>query len=349
MRIVDVKVSSRYDVIIGENVSQMLPEKIKELFGDARVMIVSDMNVYRLHYKKIKKLLDKNKIDTECFVFQPGEKSKSTKVLTRLLERLASKNFTKSDVILALGGGVVGDLSGLAGALYLRGIGVIQMPTTLLAAVDSSVGGKTAVNLSEGKNLVGVFNHPELVLCDTTFLDTLPDNIFADGMAEVIKYGVIADEALFNKVKYGNVRDDMEDIIARCVEIKRDFVTDDEFDKGRRQKLNFGHTFGHAIEKASDYIYSHGTAVAMGMVKAAEFSYRCKVFPRNLSEQIEIACKNNNLKTECPFETSSLVKYICKDKKISGNSISFIAPKNIGLCEIVKMSVDKFLELLEVF
>lgn len=347
MRIVNVKVSTRYDVIIGENVSQMLGEKIKELFGDAKVMIVSDMNVYSLHYKTIKKILSKSKIRTECFVVQPGEKSKSPKNLTRLLERLAAKNFTKSDIILAFGGGVVGDLSGLAGALYLRGIGVIQMPTTLLAAVDSSVGGKTAVNLSEGKNLVGVYNHPELVLCDTNFLDTLPDKIFADGMAEVIKYGVIADELLFDKVKNGNVRDDIEDIIARCVEIKRDFVMDDEFDRGRRQKLNFGHTFGHAIEKASDYIYSHGTAVAMGMVKAAEFSYRCRIFPRDVTAQIELACKNNNLKTECPFETHALVKYICKDKKISGGRISFVAPRFIGRCDIVKLSVDKFLELLE--
>ena len=271
------------------------------------------------------------------------------RILTRLLERLAKKNFTKSDVIIALGGGVVGDLSGLAGGLYLRGTGVIQMPTTLLAAVDSSVGGKTAVNLTEGKNLVGVFNHPDLVLCDIKFLETLPDEIFADGMAEVIKYGVIADEKLFERVKNGNVKDDIEDIIARCVEIKRDFVTDDEFDRGRRQKLNFGHTFGHAIEKASAYACSHGTAVAMGMVKAAELTYKCNIFSRDLADQIEEACKNNNLKTTCEYETSELVRYICRDKKITSNSISFIAPKNIGLCEIVKMNVDQFLALLEDF
>ncbi|MBE6784193.1 MAG: 3-dehydroquinate synthase [Ruminococcaceae bacterium] len=347
MKVVKVNVSKRYEVIIGRNIMQMLPEKIKEISANAKVMLVSDMNVFRLHYKKVRKILDKNGIETECYIFPAGEKSKNAEVLSDLLDRLKEKKFTSSDIILALGGGVTMDLAGLAGASYKNGVGVIQMPTTLLSAVDSSVGGKSAVNLSESKNLAGVFDHPEVVLCDTAFLDTLPENVFADGMAEVIRYSVIADETLFEKVKKGNVKDDIENIIARCVEIKRDFITDDEFDKGRRQKLSFGNTFGRAVEKLSNFSLSHGTTVALGMTKAAEFSYKGRIFPRDLTEQIELACRNNNLNTSCPYSLKDLAEYICKDKQSDVGSINFIAPKNIGLCDIVKLSADKFSDMLE--
>ncbi len=347
MKVVNIKVSKRYDVIVGEKVSQLLPQKIKEHFGDVKVMLVSDINVFRLQYKKVRKILDKSGFETECYIFPAGEKSKNAEVLADLLDRLKEKKFTSSDVILALGGGVTIDLAGLAGAAYHNGVGVIQMPTTLLAAVSSSVGGKSAINLSASKNLSGVYNHPEVVLCDTEFLDTLPENVFADGMAEVVKYGVVADETLFDKVKNGNVKDDIEDIIARCVEIKRDFITDDEFDKGRKQKLNFGNTFGSAIEKASGFSLSHGTAVAMGMVKAAELSYKGRIFSRDLTGQIELACRNNNLDTSCTYSLKDLAEYICKDKKSDISSINFIAPKNIGLCDVVKLSADDFLNLAE--
>lgn len=347
MKTVSVNASKNYDVIIGENVSRFLGNKVKELFKSAKVMIVTDSKVASLHLEKIQKILNEEEIENDSFVFPEGEKSKSPEELFELLETLAEKRFTKSDVLLALGGGVTGDLTGLAAAMFLRGVHIVQMPTTLLSAVDSSVGGKTAVNLKAGKNLAGVFNQPELVLCDTCLLDTLEDDIFADGMAEVIKYGVLADKDLFDKVKDGNVKEILEDVIARCVEIKRDIVNEDEFDKGKRQLLNFGHTLGHAIEAESNFGISHGTAVAMGMVLAAEISYKNKLTNVHLTEEIREACKKNLLRTDCPYALKDLASFAGSDKKISGKTISFIVPKTMGECAGVKMSLTEFSQMLE--
>lgn len=347
MKTVKVNASKNYDVIIGERVRSLLPEKIRELFKNAKVMIVTDSKVASLHLEKIRLLLDENKIENDSFIFPEGEKSKSPETLFELLELLAEKRFTKSDILLALGGGVTGDLTGLAAAMFLRGVHIIQMPTTLLSAVDSSVGGKTAVNLKAGKNLAGVFNQPELVLCDTSLLETLEEETFADGMAEVIKYGVLADEALFDKVKDGNVKKSLEEIIARCVEIKRDIVGEDEFDKGKRQLLNFGHTLGHAIEAESNFEISHGTAVAMGMVLAAEISYKNKLTEVNLTEEIKEACEKNLLSTACPYELKRLASFAGSDKKISGKTISFIVPERMGKCVGVKMGLSEFSRMLE--
>ncbi len=348
MTTVKVNASKSYDVIIGRDTISLLSEKIKSLFGSARVMIVTEDKVARFHLKKVRKVLSESGIDHDYYVFPHGEKSKCGEVLFDLLEALAENHFTKSDVLLALGGGVTGDLTGLAAALYLRGVHIVQMPTTLLSAVDSSVGGKTAVDLKAGKNLAGVFNQPELVLCDINFLDTLEDAVFADGMAEVIKTGVLGDKALFDKVKDGNVKEQLGDVIARCVEIKRDVVMADEFDKGKRQLLNFGHTLAHSIEAESGFEISHGTAVAMGMVLASEISYQNGLTSENLTEEIKSACKKNHLSTECPYDMQTLAKYITSDKKISGKNISFIVPKKIGECEGIKMEVKEFLKMLGV-
>ncbi len=347
MKTVKVDASRCYDVIIGCGAREILPSKIKEMFSSAKAMIVTDSRVSSLHLEKIQKKLTENGIENDCFVFPEGEKSKSPDVLFSLLEELAEKRFTKSDVLIALGGGVTGDLTGLAAALFLRGIHLIGMPTTLLSAVDSSVGGKTAVNLKAGKNLAGVFNQPELVLCDTELLETLTDEIFADGMAEVIKYGVLADEDLFNLVKDGNVKENLEEIIARCVEIKRDIVGEDEFDTGKRQLLNFGHTLGHAIEAESEFRISHGTAVAMGMVLASEISNKNNLTECNIAEEIRTACEKNLLKTFCPYSLKTLSSFAGSDKKIEGKTISFIVPEKMGKCVRVKLSLDKFAEMLE--
>ncbi len=348
MTTVKVNASKNYDVIIDKNAISLLPEKLNELFSGARVMIVSDDKVARFHLKKVRAILDESRIENDYFVFPHGEKSKCAEVLFDLLETLAEKHFTKSDVLIALGGGVTGDLTGLAAALYLRGVHIVQMPTTLLAAVDSSVGGKTAIDLKAGKNLAGVFNQPELVLCDVNLLDTLEDEIFSDGMAEVIKTGVLGDKDLFDKVKHGSVKDNIKEIIARCVEIKRDVVVADEFDKGKRQLLNFGHTLAHSIEAESEFKISHGTAVAMGMVLACEIAYKNGLTSEDLTEEIKSACEKNGLSTACPYDMNTLAKYITNDKKISGKNISFIVPKTLGECVGVKMTVKDFLKMLGV-
>ena len=346
MRTVTVTASKNYDIIIGKDAINLLPEKIEKLFNKGKVMIVTDDKVASLHLEKLRKILDENSIENDVFVFPNGEKSKSPETLFSLLETLAEKHFTKSDLLLAFGGGVTGDLTGLAASLFLRGVHIVQIPTTLLSMVDSSVGGKTAVNLKAGKNLAGVFNQPELVICDTEFLNTLESEIFADGMAEVIKYGVLADEELFLKVKDGKVKENIEDIIKRCVEIKRDIVSEDEFDTGKRQLLNFGHTLGHAIEAESNFSISHGTAVAMGMVLASEISFANNLTSANLTKEIKEACENNNLSTECPFDTKTLGKFSLSDKKISGKNISFIVPEKMGKCVRVRLTLEEFSEML---
>ena len=347
METVKINASESYDVIIGQKTVALLGKKIKDFFGNVRVCIVTDDTVASLHAEKTKAYLDEENIPNEMFVFPHGEKSKSPEVLFELLEFLAKKHFSRKDVLVALGGGVVGDLTGLAAAMYMRGMHLVQIPTTLLAMVDSSVGGKTAINLKAGKNLAGVFNQPELVLCDLQMLLTLPAEIFADGMAEVIKYGVIADKALFETVRDGDIARNLEKIVARCVAIKSDIVGKDEFDNGLRQLLNFGHTLAHSIEKMSNFEISHGSAVAMGMVIISEIAWKNGLSKERCQDEIIDALLENNLPISCPFETSSLYYAAENDKKASSGRISVIIPEEIGKCVISDMALAEFKELLK--
>ncbi|MBR5262439.1 MAG: 3-dehydroquinate synthase [Clostridia bacterium] len=347
MHTVKVNASKKYDVIIGKNTAALLCEKVQELFGSVRVCIVTDDTVADLHLNTVRAVLDGGHILHETFVFPHGEGSKSPAVLFELLEFLAKKHFSRKDVLVALGGGVTGDLSGLAAALYMRGMHLVQMPTTLLAMVDSSVGGKTAVNLEAGKNLAGVFNQPELVLCDTDMLSTLPREYFADGMAEVIKYGVIADRELFDVVKNGEIEENLEAIITRCVAIKRDIVGEDEFDTGKRQLLNFGHTLAHSIEKESNFEISHGSAVAMGMVIVSEIAWANGMSEERCQDEIIDALLENDLPITCPYKNSELYYATENDKKSSSGRISIIVPEKIGSCKITDIALAEFRELLK--
>lgn len=346
METVKVNASKKYDIIIGQKTVALLGKKIKALFGDRKVCIVTDDTVAELHADKAKEYLSEEKLLTEMFVFPHGEKSKSPEVLFELLEFLADKHFSRNDVIVALGGGVVGDLAGLAAAMYMRGMHLVQIPTTLLAMVDSSVGGKTAVNLKAGKNLAGVFNQPELVLCDLQMLLTLPSETFADGMAEIIKYGVIADKALFETVKNGEIARNLEKIIARCVSIKSEIVNEDEFDTGKRQLLNFGHTLAHSIEKMSNFEIPHGSAVAMGMLLISEIAWKNRLSKERCQDEIIDALLENNLPISCPFKNSSLYFATENDKKSSSGRISIIIPEEIGKCKILNLALAEFKELL---
>ena len=346
MEIVKIDASKKYDVIIGDDTVALLGEKIRNLFGDVSVCVVSDDTVASLHLNKVQQILGENKIENDSFIFPHGEKSKSPKILFELLEYLASKHFSRKDVLVALGGGVTGDLTGLAAAMYMRGMHLVQIPTTLLAMVDSSVGGKTAVNLESGKNLAGVFNQPELVLCDTRMLGTLASEYFADGMAEVIKYGVISDRELFDVVKNGQVQENLEKIIARCVNIKRDVVNEDEFDTGKRQLLNYGHTIAHSIEKISNFEISHGSAVAMGMVIISELSWKNGYSKENCCDEIIDALLENHLPIGCPYQNNELYAPTVSDKKCSSGRISLIIPECIGECKIVNISTSELKEML---
>ncbi|MBQ2841998.1 MAG: 3-dehydroquinate synthase [Clostridia bacterium] len=347
MKIINVNASKEYDVIIGEGILSSLGERCVSLFGRSKAVIVTDSNVAPLWLKEAENSLNAAGIETVEFIFPAGEESKNISTLSKLIEFMAENRLTRSDFAIALGGGVTGDMVGLASSLYLRGIEFVQVPTTLLAAVDSSVGGKTAVNLKAGKNLMGAFYQPALVLCDTRTLGTLPENVFADGMAEVIKYGVIFDKDLFKKVSSGNVKSDMENIIARCVELKRDVVAKDEFDKGDRQLLNFGHTMAHSIEKCSNFEISHGSAVAIGMVIAAKASYSLGWSDEDCTQAIVDANQNNNLPVECDFAPADLADVALSDKKRTGGTINFVVPKVMGECVLKKIPVEELYKIAE--
>ena len=257
------------------------------------------------------------------------------------LEFLAKEEMTRTDLIVALGGGVTGDLAGFGAAVYLRGIPFVQIPTTFLAAIDSSVGGKTAVDLEAGKNLAGAFYQPKLVLCDTDVLQTLPEVVFADGIAEALKYGVLGDAALFEKIAGGDFRQDLEEIIETCVSMKRDVVEEDEFDTGKRQLLNLGHTFGHAIEQKSHFQMTHGHAVAIGMHLIAKAAEAKGIAEKGTAAAIAKALEQNQLPKETEFSPAEVAEGTLRDKKRRGGTISFVFPKKIGACEIVKIPVEE--------
>ena len=249
-------------------------------------------------------------------------------------------------MLVALGGGVVGDLCGFAAAIYLRGVKFVQIPTTLLAMVDSSVGGKTAIDISAGKNLVGAFHQPSLVLCDTQVLETLENDIFRDGCAEVIKYGVILDKEFFDSLTLPLTKDSpmLEDAIYRSVSIKRDVVEQDEFDTGMRQLLNFGHTLGHAIEKLSCFELSHGTCVAKGMYLACVLAQ--SVGFKDLIQPMEKILKDYGFDLSCKYKAEDIAKAALSDKKRTGDSITLVLPKDIGECVLEKISVSKLVSIV---
>jgi 3-dehydroquinate synthase len=262
------------------------------------------------------------------------------KTLEKILEFLAENHFSREDIAVALGGGVVGDVVGFASAVYTRGIPYVQIPTTLLSAVDSSVGGKTAVNLKAGKNMAGAFHQPALVLCDTGILRELPENLIQEGMAEIIKYGVISDSRLFEMVSKKDALKNTDGIVERCVSIKSGFVEQDEFDAGKRQMLNFGHTIGHAVEKLSNFSVSHGHAVSIGMVIMSRASWKLGVSDEDCTLKIKKANSLYSLPTGCPFTSESLLDAMLSDKKRRGDSITLGLPKSIGDCILNKVAID---------
>lgn len=346
MKTVKVNASKKYDVIIGNDAVTLLGEKIREMFPSSAVCVVSDNTVASLYMQTVRRNLELSGIKNHSFVFEHGEKSKNPDTLFEILEFLAQKHFKRDDVLVALGGGVVGDITGLSAALYMRGVHLIQIPTTLLSMVDSSVGGKTAVNLESGKNLAGIFYQPDLVLCDTKLLSTLPRPYFNDGMAEVIKYGVIADKELLDIACEGSPEKNIEKIVERCVTIKRDIVCLDEFDHGKRQILNFGHTIAHAIEKISDYKISHGSAVAVGMVMISDIAWKQGLSDENCCNDVIDALLENNLPIGCPYSNKEIFHATVNDKKCSGEKISLVVPVKLGECKTVQVSLSEFERML---
>lgn len=341
MTIVTVNASKQYDIKIGSGLLSNLGKEAAALGKAAKAAIVSDSSVFPLYGAAAERSLKNAGFSVVSYVFPAGEERKNGENYLSLLNFLAENHLTRSDIIVALGGGVVGDLAGFAAATFLRGIRFIQVPTTLLAAVDSSVGGKTAIDLPAGKNLAGAFCQPSLVLCDTDTLNSLPDEIFRDGCAEVIKYGILYDESFFDSLMETGLAFDREAVIARCVELKRDVVMDDEFDTGARMKLNLGHTIGHGVEASSNFGLSHGKSVAIGMAIVARAS-NCPDASRIL------ACLEKfGLPTTTEFSAEQLFHCALSDKKRSGGTVNLILPRSIGSCAIVPTPVSELKSFIE--
>jgi len=341
MRTVTVNASKSYNIQIGPGLLTSLGTEAKKLGKAKKVALVSETNVYPLYGDVAEISLRDSGFTVVSFVFPAGEPQKSAATYLALLNFLAENKLTRTDLIVALGGGVVGDLAGFAAATYLRGIRFIQIPTTLLAAVDSSVGGKTAIDLPAGKNLVGAFWQPSLVLCDTDTLTSLPRDIFLDGCAEVIKYGILYDEAFFSYLESCGPDFDREMVIARCVEMKRDVVMEDEYDTGTRMKLNLGHTIGHGVESSSEFTLSHGKSVAVGMAIVSRASH-CPDSGRilNILNQFDLPITTDT-------DADTLFRYALSDKKRSGGMVNLIIPEKIGCCAIVPTPVEKILSFIE--
>lgn len=346
MKTITVNASVAYDIVIGDNLLSRCGAYCQKALGKAcSLCIVSDDNVSPLYLNTVKDSLEAEGFSVCTFVFPHGEESKSMETLGELLEFLAEHRLTRSDALVALGGGVVGDLTGFASAVYLRGIRFVQIPTTLLSAVDSSVGGKTGVDLKAGKNLAGAFHQPSLVICDHTTLDTLSPAIFADGCAEVIKYGAINDRAFFDQLKKG-VRGQIEDVIAACVINKSHIVESDEFDRGTRQLLNLGHTVGHAIETCSHLQISHGSAVAIGMVIVTRAAVAMGLCPEaDLAELIALL-QQEGLPVACEYTAQELSAVASADKKRTGDTITLVVPYGIGKSRLMKIPMAELLDFI---
>ena len=338
MNTVHISASRSYDVKIGHSLLPTLGKEAAALCKGRTVCIVSDDTVAALYEQTARTSLEKAGFTVHTYSFPHGEQSKSGENLLKLLSFLAQRHLTRSDLLVALGGGVTGDLTGFAASCYLRGIPYIQIPTTLLAMVDSSVGGKTAIDLPEGKNLCGAFYQPSLVLCDIDTLKTLPREIFRDGCAEVIKYGVLGSRDLFLSLQDDF---DLQDVVTQCVDMKRAIVEEDEFDTGRRQLLNLGHTLGHAIEAGSDFALSHGQCVAIGMAKIAKAAVKHGFCTEETALEIISILQRFELPTETDQSPAAICETALGDKKRQADTLTLIVPKEIGNCVLHPIPVDE--------
>ena len=326
MRSIHIAASREYDVHIGPGLLDELGNRAAQVLRGRNAVIVTDTNVAPLYLDRALDSMRAAGFNAESYIIPAGEVSKCGSTYLNLMNFLAERRLTRADGLIALGGGVVGDLTGFAAATYLRGVGLIQVPTTLLACVDSSVGGKTAIDLPAGKNLCGAFYQPWLVLCDPETIETLPDSVLSDGCAEVIKYGMLGDGDLLRRLQDVHIRDQLEAVIARCVEMKRDVVEGDEFDTGRRQLLNLGHTFAHSIEKLSDYAVPHGSAVAVGMMRITRAAVKKGLCPQECLNALQALLKKYNLPLETQYSPEQLAEVALSDKKRAGDTLTLVVP-----------------------
>lgn len=334
-----------YPIYIENDILSKCGEYIPQIFSGKRIMVISDDNVFPLYGQKV---LDSLK-EYEChtLVLPHGEPTKNFQSLPVIYSALLEAKLSRSDLVIALGGGVIGDLAGFAAASYLRGISLVQIPTSLLAQVDSSVGGKVAVDLPQGKNLVGAFFQPKMVLIDPTVLDTLPVHFISDGMGEVIKYGCIKNASLFETLcahsSFEDLKNELGSIIARCADIKRMVVEADQFDTGERMLLNFGHTLAHTIEQYYHYEReSHGEAVGIGMYQITKMAEEKGLTGKGCADRIRRALDIYGLPSSCGLPVSVLTEAIRLDKKNLNGNLNLVLLRDIGDSYIYASDVTFF-------
>lgn len=339
MRKVNIDLHEGYTVYIEKGIIDNCADYIEDICNGRRAVIISDSSVAPLYADRVIKSMEAKGFEASLFVIEAGESSKTPENLIKAADFCVETGLTRADVIVALGGGVITDMAGLCGALYQRGVAVCQIPTSLLAMVDSSVGGKTAVNLSRGKNMFGAFYQPSVVLCDSTVLSTLPECEFANGMAEVIKYAVLKGGRV-KEIIDENIEENLDELIEECVKIKKEYVCEDEFDTGVRQFLNLGHTVGHAIERMSNFEVAHGSAVAQGMCIVARACAKEGLCEEQLARDIEKLCKKYSLPTNVSIDGEVLFDASLSDKKRMADEITLVLVRAWGDCFLHKTQTE---------
>ena len=338
-----------YDILFGSNLLKNLPEYIKRVYKGKKLFIITDNNVEKYYRKQMEELL--KDYDFTFYILEAGEKSKTLENVSKIYKAMINAALSRDDLVVAFGGGVTGDIAGFADATNMRGVPFIQIPTTLLSQVDSSVGGKVGVDLEERKNLVGAFNQPKIVLIDSSVLKTLTDRYFFDGLAEVVKYGCIYDEELFSLLEGLKSREEVmehiEDILYRSCDIKREVVEEDEKEHGLRMILNFGHTVGHGLEQYYNYEkYTHGEAVSLGMAEILETGEIEGITEKGSFERTKKLLEQFHLPVEDKYNREDVLKIMKRDKKNKKGEVNFVMIEKIGKCKIVKISEDKMYDFL---
>ena len=339
MKTLSVKALKReYEIVIANDFS-LLGKKVESVFH-GKLLVVYDQNTHPIFSSDIKAQL--SNLELVEIVLPYGEETKNMQNYAMLLSALAENDFTRGDGVLAVGGGVIGDLCGFVAATYMRGIAYLACPTTLLSCVDSSIGGKTAVNLPEGKNLVGAFYAPSLVYISTLALKTLPQREIECGFGEIIKYAFLDREVTAEDVQKG----DFEELILKCLKVKKKYVENDEFDRGERAKLNLGHTIGHAIESLSHYNFSHGLCVAKGIDKIIDISCKYYGYGEDKKNEFKALLNSAEFDLDISYSAKEMLSKIKIDKKAESGAVSLILIKDIANIEIVKISLEKLMELM---
>lgn len=356
-RIVHVSCPSMdYDVHVGTGILDEVGAITRVACEGERCCVISETNVAPLYLEQVSRSLERAGYEVSSLVFEAGERSKNVQTLSWLLEGLAERALTRDDCVVALGGGVTGDIAGLAAAIYLRGIKVVQVPTSLLAMVDSSVGGKVAIDLAAGKNLAGAFWQPHAVVADVTCLHSLSHGLLTDSCGEVIKHAVLADEALLDELcerplngGSGAELDDahLVDVVAKNASIKRDVVNADEQEHGVRQTLNLGHTIGHGIEAASDFALGHGSCVAAGLCCMLRACVKLGWTAPELAQRVERCVAAHGLPTDTAIDHQTLMSYMTHDKKRHGDTMNVVVASDACDVAVRKVTLDELAQIVE--